>query len=51
MSKERVAEGLYKVQRKNGVYYYLRIRRNGQLIERSLGNVEYISLKEAKQEA
>ena len=51
MSKVRVADGLYKVERSNGVYYYLRIRRNGKLIERSLGNVECVSLKEAKQEA
>ena len=51
MSKVRVADGLYKVERSSGVYYYLRLRRNGKLIERSLGNVELVSLKEAKREA
>lgn len=51
MPKVRVADCLYKVERSSGVYYYLRIRRHGQLIERSLGNVEYVSLREAKQEA
>lgn len=51
MPKVRVADGLYKVERSSGVYYYLRIRRHGQLIERSLGNAQYVSLREAKQEA
>lgn len=51
MSKVRVADCLYKVERTSGTYYYLRIRRNGKLIERSLGNAEIISLKEAKKEA
>lgn len=51
MSKVRVADNLYKVERTSGTYYYLRIRRNGKLIERSLGNVEIVSLKEAKMQA
>ena len=47
----RVSESLYKVPRGKNVYYYFRVKRNGKLIDRSLGNVENISLKEAKQEA
>lgn len=45
---ERVAESLYKVPRGKNIYYYLRVRRNGKLIERSLGNVELVTLREAK---
>ena len=51
MSKVRVADYLYKIDRTSGTYYYLRVRRNGKLIERSLGNVEIVTLKEAKREA
>lgn len=51
MSKVRVADCLYKVERASGTYYYLRIRRDGKLIERSLGNADFVSLKEAKKEA
>lgn len=51
MAKVRVADGLYKVSRGSKEYYYLRLRRNGKLIERSLGNVELVTLREAKLEA
>lgn len=51
MAKVRVADGLYRVSRGSKEYYYLRLRRNGKLIERSLGNVDLVSLREAKLEA
>ena len=51
MAKKRVADSIYLVDRGKHSYYYLRVRRGGKLVERSLGNVELVTLKEAKQEA
>lgn len=51
MAKQRVADSIYLVTRGKHSYYYLRVRRGGKLVERSLGNVELVTLKDAKQEA
>lgn len=50
MAKQRVADNIYIVTRGKNSYYYLRVRRAGKLIERSLGNAELVTLREARQE-
>lgn len=51
MTKKRVGDCLYLADRGKYSYYYLVVRRNGRLIERSIGNAKFLSLREAKSRA
>lgn len=49
MAKKQIAPNLYIMDTAKGLKYYIaRFNRNGKQIERSLGNVDRISLREAK---